>query len=467
MIGVTPMIGVNDVSTEIFTPADALSLASFAAQKNINLLSYWAMQRDQVGTGSVDDYSKENTTDFQYFKDFSQQGTSSSSSSSSSSKSSSSSSSSKSSSSSSSSTSSKSSSSSSSSTSGGTTVTSSNGFVNSAITAQTGTFTATFDATPSVSPANDTLGFSNGAQTAYTGVAATVRFNTTGTIDARNGGDYAAVTSVAFAAGKTYHFRMVINVAAKTYSAYVTAPGGSEQTIASNYAFRTEQAGISSINNFNVDVNATPGGSLNYTTPVITGSTSSSSSSSSSKSSSSSSSSSKSSSSSSSSSSSKSSSSSSSSSSGTTVTSSNGFVNSPIATQSGTFTVAFDATPSISPANDTLSFSSGAQSAYTGLAATVRFNTTGTIDARNGGAYVAATNIPFSANSTYHFRLVINVAAKTYSAYVTAPGGSEQTIGSNYAFRTEQAGVSSLNNFNVDVNATPGGSLRYTAPVIQ
>ena len=142
-------------------------------------------------------------------------------------------------------------------------------------------------------------------------------------------------------------------------------------------------------------------------------------------------------------------------------------MNSPIATQTGTFTASFDATPSISPANDTLGFSSGAQSAYTGLAAVVRFNTTGTIDARNGSAYAAATNVAFAAGKTYHFRMVINVAAKTYSAYVTAPGGSEQTIASNYAFRTEQAGVTSINNFNADVNATPGGSLTYTAPVIQ
>jgi len=114
----------------------------------------------------------------------------------------------------------------------------------------------------------------------------------------------------------------------------------------------------------------------------------------------------------------------------------------------------------------TLAFSKGAQSAYTGLAAVVRFNTTGTIDARNGGAYAAASSIPFSAGATYHFRMVINVAAHTYSAYVTPPGGSEKTIGTNYAFRSEQASITQITNFNADVNSTPGGSLRYTAPVI-
>ena len=149
-----------------------------------------------------------------------------------------------------------------------------------------------------------------------------------------------------------------------------------------------------------------------------------------------------------------------------TISTSNGFVNTAIATQTGSFTASFDATPSISPANDTLSFSNGAQSAYAGLAAIVRFNATGTIDARNGGAYAAATNIPFSAGKSYHFRMVINPASHIYSAYVTPSGGSELTIASNYAFRTEQAGVSSINNFNADVNVAPGGSLTYTTPTI-
>ncbi len=348
---------------------------------------------------------------------------------------------------------------------GAATITSSSGFVNTAVANQTGTFTATFDATPSISPANDTLSFSNGAQTAYTGLAATVRFSTTGVIDARNGAAYAAAANVPFTAGKSYHFRMVINAANHTYSAYVTPAGGSELTIASNYGFRTEVAGITSINNFNADVNVAPGGSLTYTTPTIAGSSSSSSSVASSSSSSSSKVSSSSSSSVSSVSSSKSSSSSSLSG-GTTINSSNGFVNSAVANQTGSFTATFDASASVSPSNATLGFSSGAQTAYTGVAATVRFNTTGTIDARNAGAYAAVTNVPFSANTTYHFRMVINLATKTYSAYVTAPGGAEQTLASNYGFRTEVAGITNINNFNTDVNATPGGSLTYTQPVV-
>jgi hypothetical protein len=149
------------------------------------------------------------------------------------------------------------------------------------------------------------------------------------------------------------------------------------------------------------------------------------------------------------------------SSSGTTITSADGFVNAALSsTQTGTFTATFDASSSVSPANSVVGLSSGAATGYTGIACMVRFNTSGTIDARNGGGFTTST-ISFSAGAVYHFRLVVNVPAHTYSAYVTAPGGSEQTLGTNLAFRTETAGVTSLSHTTYNVNATPGGALTY------
>jgi hypothetical protein len=49
MLGNTPMIGQNDTSGEIFTPADASSVESYAAQRQIALLSFWAEGRDNNG----------------------------------------------------------------------------------------------------------------------------------------------------------------------------------------------------------------------------------------------------------------------------------------------------------------------------------------------------------------------------------------------------------------------------------
>jgi chitinase len=45
-LGVTAMVGVNDVSGEIFTLADARTLVSFAAQRGLGLTSIWSLARD-------------------------------------------------------------------------------------------------------------------------------------------------------------------------------------------------------------------------------------------------------------------------------------------------------------------------------------------------------------------------------------------------------------------------------------
>jgi hypothetical protein len=49
MLGVTPMIGQNDTSGEIFTTADASSLESYAAQQGLSWLSMWSEGRDNDG----------------------------------------------------------------------------------------------------------------------------------------------------------------------------------------------------------------------------------------------------------------------------------------------------------------------------------------------------------------------------------------------------------------------------------
>src|SRR5262245_3164577 len=127
--------------------------------------------------------------------------------------------------------------------------------------------------------------------------------------------------------------------------------------------------------------------------------------------------------------------------------------------KSGTFTAQFDATPSISPISAAVGLSHGAQTAFSGFANLVIFTTSGTIQARNGSSYAPASGIPSAAGITYHFRLVVNVPAHTYSIFVTPSGGSEITVGTNFAFRTEQNTVSSLDHWGGLVNTSLGGTL--------
>jgi hypothetical protein len=58
----------------------------------------------------------------------------------------------------------------------------------------------------------------------------------------------------------------------------------------------------------------------------------------------------------------------------------------------------------------------------------------------------------------YKFRLVINIPAHTYSVYVTPEGGTEQTVGTDFAFRTEQNTVAALNNWAVTVASATGST---------
>jgi hypothetical protein len=50
MLGVTPLIGINDDPSEIFSLANAQQLTTFAQQNNIGELSMWELPRDLTGT---------------------------------------------------------------------------------------------------------------------------------------------------------------------------------------------------------------------------------------------------------------------------------------------------------------------------------------------------------------------------------------------------------------------------------
>jgi hypothetical protein len=380
---------------------------------------------------------------------------------------------------------------------------------NTGIASQSGSFAAAFDATPNTAKMDGVTGLSLGAASGYPSAAAIVRFNETGTIDVRNGSAYAAVTPVSYAVGSKYHFVMTVNPAAHTYSVAVTPPGGSAITLATNYAFRTEQAATASLNNwtlqsdlgthqvcnFTIAAAAAPpdttpptlavkapvsgasvsgtlavsgtaadnAGVVSVSVAIDAGAYAPAS--------------------------------------GTTAWSyslntaalSNGphiiavqakdaagnvgtasvavtvnnapapapgcqvastlWQNTSFASEAAPFTASFSAIPAVANMDGVTGLSLGSASAFTSLAVAVRFNNTGFIDARNGGAYAAAAAIPYTAGAAYLFSISVNPAARTYSATVTPPGAAAVTLASNYAFRTGPAATSSLNDWALYADA--------------
>ncbi|MFW6146343.1 MAG: PKD domain-containing protein [Planctomycetota bacterium] len=134
-------------------------------------------------------------------------------------------------------------------------------------------------------------------------------------------------------------------------------------------------------------------------------------------------------------------------------------------TETGTFTVEFDARPNDTNMDGVTGICLGTATTWGDLACIVRFNTGGTIDVRNGGAYGADATVSYAAGTYYHVRMVINVPSHIYSVYVTPDGGSETTLATDYAFRTEQASVASLDSWAIQAvtgthtvaNMTVGG----------
>jgi cellulose binding protein with CBM2 domain/fibronectin type III domain protein len=72
MVGVTPMIGQNDASDEVFGLADAQQLISFAQQNHLSELGFWAVTRDQpcTGSGGLSTCTEISQTPYQFSKLF-------------------------------------------------------------------------------------------------------------------------------------------------------------------------------------------------------------------------------------------------------------------------------------------------------------------------------------------------------------------------------------------------------------
>jgi hypothetical protein len=141
---------------------------------------------------------------------------------------------------------------------------------NTSFPVQTGTFTAQFDATPSVLGNNMVIGLASGTASAYTSLAAIVRFNGSSTIDADNGGsgNYTAMVPVPYAAGSTYRGgTQIATVTGTSYtvSAYDAAGNNSAQSGSVGATTPGTTAGLT-ISNAQAASITTSGATITWTT---------------------------------------------------------------------------------------------------------------------------------------------------------------------------------------------------------
>jgi hypothetical protein len=284
-------------------------------------------------------------------------------------------------------------------------------------------FTLELDAIPGTSGEDALIGLAPASPSAYSDLAAIARFNDAGKLDARDGDVYRALTDIAYEPGVSQHLTFEVDTYAHTYSllARRDSQGG---YVARDFKYRSEQANASAVPYLGLKVDA--GGPLdvcniNQVDRACT-----------------------------------------------PADDSDGFVNFAFPAQDTFVSVSFDATPSGSNIDTVLGVSPQSASSFGDIAAAVRFNADGRIDARDGDAYreVNPSWPTYVAGQTYHFDLLIDVVLHKYAVVIN---GSQ--VGQNFAFRTSQASASTLGNFVIESDSgavtscgfefTPAGNALY------
>ena len=291
-------------------------------------------------------------------------------------------------------------------------------------TAATGAFTVKFNAYPyglnGTAPTIDAVvGFSDGPADAFSDLGPIVQFNLNGGVGARNGDHYEGSFPYRTSDGGL-EFQLLIDIGAHQYSAWVRNQNGVNKpydVLGTNLAFRNEQAGVTRLDNIAVLVDSPNGElqapcSLSYTSPTACASSAA-----------------------------------------------GVWKNQAFASQTGVFRIEFIATPSASDLDAVIGATQGTADAFSDLAATLRFRPDGTIDARNGASYAAESPLHYFAGRPYWVALDIDRPNRTYSASVAYGYDTPVVIAQDYAFRTEQSGIASLDDLAQVVDG-PEGSIQ-------
>jgi len=208
--------------------------------------------------------------------------------------------------------------------------------------------------------------------------------------------------------------RAIHTMSAKTYDVWITPPGGSETKITNSYAFRTDAPAIDDLGKVNLkdDVNdrfKVTNHTVNQYSEGWFGKASFAD--------------------------------------GTQILGTG---------YTGRLSVEFDITPLASGLNACTGYADSSTNitTWSDPAMTIRMNTSGTFDVRNGGAFAATTSVPYSPGNTYHVRMITDLVSKKYDVWITPPGGSEIKITDNYSFRSDAPAIDDLGKINLkdDVN---------------
>ena len=129
----------------------------------------------------------------------------------------------------------------------------------------------------------------------------------------------------------------------------------------------------------------------------------------------------------------------------------------PATPGSSGFTATFNVTPSAA-VEASLGFFAAGNNAQPMLSRMIAFDPSGQIHAIDGNV-LASASLPYTVGTTYHFRLVENLPAATYSVFVTPPGATEVPLGTNLQVPSDQRGAMTVTGWGLQLNTPEGATL--------
>jgi hypothetical protein len=105
----------------------------------------------------------------------------------------------------------------------------------------------------------------------------------------------------------------------------------------------------------------------------------------------------------------------------------------------GIYTMEYDVTPLFDKIDGVMGYTDDVTlvSEFASLPIAVVMTNQGVFSARNGGAFGKIADVMYSANKTYHVKVVADLKLRTYDVFITPEGGEPVKIAEKFAFRSD------------------------------
>jgi hypothetical protein len=265
------------------------------------------------------------------------------------------------------------------------------------------------------------VGLSDGPASGFGSLGPIIRFNPWGNIDARDGDVYAG--GFPYKTAEPHEFRVSVDVPSRSYSVWVRhldAIAKPFELLADRFAFRNEQSTVSRLDNVGRFVDSAQGKlqTCGFRYAALTA---------------------------------------------CSASRAGAWLSQAFPPRNGRFKIELDALAAAGASgaiDAVIGAASGAPATFSSLAAIVRFRPDGTLDARNGSSYAADASFAYDNATSYHITFDIEPARGRYSVFVkdptSHPDAAPTVLAHDYAFRTEQAAVASLDHVGQFVDSAEG-----------